>query len=359
MLCSVVFSKRLLSGLYLQLVIGAKKHTEADIWNALNSIAPPFIRDHVAYEHKYDSTTARQQRVVHAAIVGYPNAGKSELTNTFVGATISAVSSKRNTTIEAHRGVFVVGNTQVVLHDTPGIVHSSQRLTTGYTQRVRSAWLTAAQCEVILFLVDANKQLVRQDPQVYRLAELLRHGPGPRMLHKWVPPPVSLVLNKVDRIDPDLRAEAVAQLEQRFRTACDFDRAFSVSALRHWHTDELKHYLCGKAQPGPWPFPEGQVTDLTPSELSVELVREKLYRRLNQAVPYRLHPRVVECSEGPQGGLIIKQELVVESAALKGIVVGAGGAVVQQYVVARAQRELTKMLKRPVRLDLDVRVKAA
>lgn len=103
--------------------------------------------------------STEQQRFLQVGLVGCPNAGKSELTNRLVGQKVTAVSSKRNTTVDVHLGAFTEGSTQVALLDTPGIVEYRELRHTDHQARVKSAWRTAASCNVLLLMVDADRQV--------------------------------------------------------------------------------------------------------------------------------------------------------------------------------------------------------
>jgi ribosome biogenesis GTPase A len=97
------------------------------------------------------------QRVLTVAIVGYPNAGKSELCNRLIGTKIFGVSSKANTTLESRLGAFTAGSRQVVLYDTPGLVDKPDL--NSPVDRLENAWHTAAIADMILYIVDADKQV--------------------------------------------------------------------------------------------------------------------------------------------------------------------------------------------------------
>jgi predicted GTPase len=100
---------------------------------------------------------ANEQRILNAAIVGLPNAGKSTLVNRLTCSKISGVSSKRNTTITPQLGCFAEGVTQVLLYDTPGLVDQPQRGSP--VERLRTAWTTAATADLLLLIVDADRQV--------------------------------------------------------------------------------------------------------------------------------------------------------------------------------------------------------
>jgi len=126
--------------------------------------------------------------------------------------------------------------------------------------------------------------------------------------------------------------------------------------VRNEGVDALRAFLASRAAPGAWPLPRGEATDLSAAELAVELVREKLYRRLNQELPYRLSVSLRGQRPLPGGGLRIELVVTVPSATLRKIVVGAGGRVMEDYVVARSRHELEHLLRVPIHLVVPVEV---
>jgi len=221
---------------------------------------------------------AEQQLLVEVGVLGVPNAGKSTLTNSLAGSKVSAVSDKTNTTTKSRLGAFTTGATQVVMFDTPGIVAPGQNLSPRHLRRVESAWKTASDCDVLLFVIDAQRQLALPDPRVLRLVQSLRDGSIPGLGSKLTLPATALVLNKVDMIPKEQRSMMLPLAEQ-LSSQSVFNEVFWVSALRGHGVNELREYLIqvqGKSKG--WIVPEEANTDASVQDLACEIVREKIFR---------------------------------------------------------------------------------
>lgn len=303
-------------------------------------------------------TMSAQERVLQVGLVGYPNAGKSELTNKLVGQRITAVSEKRNTTISAHLGVFTAASTQILLYDTPGIVQREDLKYTGQANRVRGAWATAEECDVLLLMVDACRQFVFKPHTVFDLAATLSDGPSRGQTHErgWSCPPTILILNKVDKLDKAIRKIALDGLTARFQSLHPFECTFCISALTGEGVPQLREHLINKAVPGPWLLSKDQVTDKTNGELALDKVREKLFRTFSSSVPYQLVPHLVSCDSQPDGSIRVRQVIRVPTPHMKGIILGAGGSLMSSCIIEPAQRELAKQLGCHVLIDIDVQV---
>eukprot|EP00878_Enallax_costatus_P025437 GHUV01027215.1.p1 GENE.GHUV01027215.1~~GHUV01027215.1.p1 ORF type:complete len:205 (+),score=82.45 GHUV01027215.1:179-793(+) len=192
---------------------------------------------------------------------------------------------------------------------------------------------------------------------VLKLAHQLATGPPDTLLKDWQQPPTSLFLNKQDKLPDNTRAIAVQQVRQQLCRITQFDQVFEGAAMLGQGVDQLKRYLVSKARKGTWLMPPGQASASTPSELAVELVREKLFRRLNQELPYTLAVATESVRQLPEGqGLSIVVSVTVKSKRVKAIVVGKGGEIIQDYVTVPTQKELSRVLQVPVQLVVTVKV---
>ena len=269
------------------------------------------------------------------ALIGAPNAGKSTLVNRLVGAKVSIVTHKVQTTRTLVRGVVTEGRSQVVFVDTPGIFEPKRGLDRAM---VRSAWSGARDADIVVFLVDAQRGFEGDAARILGELESVR---VPRVL----------ALNKVDRIDREklllLAAEANARVP--------FERTFMISALKGSGTDDLLDWLLASVPEGPWFFPEEQVSDFPLKQLAAEVTREKLYLRLHQELPYDSHVETDRWEETKKG-VRIDQTIFVARDSQKGIVLGKGGATAKAIGQA-AREELGEMLGKPVHLFLHVKVR--
>jgi small GTP-binding protein len=268
-----------------------KEATTSPLYNLLNVFNQNFSSvatdaHHGDHELQYtmpppppsSSLPADQQLLVEVGVLGVPNAGKSTLTNALAGSKVSAVSDKTNTTTRSRLGAFTAGPTQVVMFDTPGIVAPGQNLSPRHLRRVESAWKTASECDVLLFVIDAQRQLALPDPRVLRLVQSLSGGMIPGLGSKMTLPVTALVLNKVDMVPKEQRSMMLPLAENLSKQA-NFDEVFWVSALRGHGVEELKEYLLqvqGKSKG--WIVPSEANTDAGLLDLACEIVREKIFR---------------------------------------------------------------------------------
>ncbi len=199
------------------------------------------------------------------ALVGAPNVGKSTLINALVGAKVAIVSHKVQTTRALIRGIATDADAQLILVDTPGIFPPKRRLDRAM---VATAWAGAHDADLVGVLVDAKRSI---DGQTSLLLQELAQVRQPKVL----------LLNKIDMVEkPPLLALAK---EANERVA--FAATFMVSALKGDGIADLKHWLAAHVPPGPWHYPEDQITDVPLRQIASEITREKPYVRLHQEPP--------------------------------------------------------------------------
>ena len=271
------------------------------------------------------------------AIIGAPNAGKSTLVNALVGAKVTIVSRKVQTTRIQIRGIATEGASQLVLIDTPGIFAPRRRLDKAM---VASAWAGAADADQVLVLIDAAKGL---DEDVERLlARLAEHGVKP-----------ILVLNKVDRVEDKARLLA---LTQELSARLPFEAVFMIAALSGDGVAELKRYLAGHVPEGPWLYPEDELSDIPLRQLAAEVTREKIYDNLHDELPYQITVETESWKTLRDKSVRVEQTIYVERDSQKSIVLGKGGQTVKKISQA-ARAELTEIVGAPVHLFLFVKVR--
>ncbi|KAL4452389.1 hypothetical protein ABPG75_008051 [Micractinium tetrahymenae] len=297
---------------------------------------------------------ADQQRLLQAGVVGVPNAGKSTLVNALVGTKVSAVSPKTNTTEQLRLGAFTSGVAQVVLYDTPGVVGKEHYKNPAHQRRVRGAWSAAGDCDLLLFLVDAARELQRADPRIARLLADSASRQRLGMPQDWQPPPAVLVLNKVDAV-PRPDRKQLLPLAERFQQLRQFDDVFFISAKKGTGLPELKEYLLQRATPGEWTLDADQATDRSEEEQALEVVREKLFLRLYKELPYTCQLRLGSCLPLADGSMRLEIDVLVPHEGAKHIVIGSAGAGIA-FIRDQAQADLQHMWGRPVDLLLRVGV---
>ncbi|KQZ63475.1 GTPase Era [Rhizobium sp. Root149] len=270
------------------------------------------------------------------ALIGATNAGKSTLVNRLVGAKVSIVSHKVQTTRAIVRGIAIHKNAQIVFMDTPGIFKPRRRLDRAM---VTSAWGGAKDADFIMLLIDSERGL-RGD------AEAILEG------LKDVHQPKILVLNKIDRVKP----EDLLKLAQTANEAVKFERTFMISATTGSGCEDLMDHLAEVLPEGPWYYPEDQISDLPMRQLAAEITREKLFLRLHQELPYSSHVETEKWEERKDGSVRIEQVIYVERDSQKKIALGKGGEAIKAISTA-SRKELSEILEQPVHLFLFVKVR--
>ena len=269
------------------------------------------------------------------AVIGAPNAGKSTLVNALVGAKVTIVSHKVQTTRVPVRGIAMVGASQLVFIDTPGIFAPRRRLDRAM---VDAATTAAGDGDVVVLLVDAQKGVT---DDVGRILKQLATVERPRIL----------ALNKVDRI----RKEQLLALAADINARLAFAATFMISALKGSGVDDLKSHLAAAVPPGPWHFPADDLSDIPERTLAAEITREKLYERLHQELPYAATVETTAWQDRKDGSARIEQTIFVERESQRSIVLGDGGRTIKEISMG-ARKELARLLERPVHLFLHVKV---
>lgn len=273
------------------------------------------------------------------ALIGEPNAGKSTLTNRMVGAKVSIVTHKVQTTRARIRGVAMEGDAQLVFVDTPGLFRPRRRLDRAM---VAAAWGGAADADVIVLLVEAHRGLT---DGVQTILDTLSDRVSPKQT-------VALAINKIDRV----KSEALLALTAKLNDAYPFAQTFLISAERGHGVDDLRRWLAGQVPESPWLYPEDQIADLPMRMIAAEMTREKLTLRLHEELPYQLTVETENWEERKDGSARIDQTIYVMRDGHKGIVLGHKGETIKAISTA-ARAEITEFLGRPVHLFLQVKVR--
>jgi len=278
-------------------------------------------------------------RAGFVALIGEPNAGKSTLLNRMVGAKVSIVTHKVQTTRARIRGVALEGEAQIVFVDTPGLFRPRRRLDRAM---VAAAWGGAADADVVVLLIEAHRGLTEGVQAIIdRMADQLPKGT-----------PVALAINKIDRV----KAEDLLALAQRMNDAFPFVKTFMISAERGHGCDDLKAWLGGVMPESPWLYPEDQIADLPMRMIAAEITREKLTLRLHQELPYELTVETEYWEEREDGSARIDQVVYVARDGHKGIVLGRKGETIKA-IGQSAREELEEFMGRKAHLFLTVKVR--
>jgi GTPase len=280
--------------------------------------------------------TSPETRCAFVALIGAPNVGKSTLVNALVGAKVTIVSPKVQTTRTLVRGIAVEGQAQLVFVDTPGIFAPRRRLDRAM---VTSAWTGAHDADIVALMIDAKRGL---DEETEAILGKLSDVKGRKIL----------VLNKVDLVaKPNLLA-----LAQDANGRAEFAATFMVSALSGDGIGDLKAWLAAHAPEGPWHYPEDQISDAPLRSLAAEITREQVFNRLHQELPYRSTVETDVWKELRDGSVRIEQTIYVERESQRKIVLGKGGASIKA-IGAAARTEIARIIEQPVHLFLFVKVR--
>ena len=289
------------------------------------------------------------------AVLGAPNAGKSTLVNRLVGAKVSIVTQKVQTTRARIRGIAMEEGTdgapvQVVYLDTPGIFAPRRTLDRAMVQ---AAWEGLEGADATLLMIDAPAYIAASEEGAKAasrrsaedadriIAGLKEQGAG-----------AVLVLNKIDLIP----APPLLALTERLAQHGVFTDTFLISAEKGRGTDDLKRHLVSMMPEGPFLYPEDQLSDISDRLMAAEVTREKLFLRLHQELPYSLTVETEGWTRTKKGELRIEQVVYVERDSQKALVLGRKGHTISAVGKA-AREELTELLGETVHLFLFVKVR--
>ena len=271
------------------------------------------------------------------ALIGEPNAGKSTLLNRMVGAKVSIVTHKVQTTRARIRGICMEGAAQLVFVDTPGLFKPRRRLDRAM---VAAAWGGAMDADIVVLLVEAHRSI---SSGVQSIIDQLKELGGRRVI---------LAINKIDRV----KSDALLALTQQLNAAFAFEKTFMISAERGHGVPDLRAWLGQEMPEGPWLYPEDQIADLPLRMIAAEITREKLTLRLHQELPYQLTVETESWEERPDGSARVDQVIYVVRDGHKGILLGNKGETIKA-VSKTAREELEGFLERRVHLFCKVKVR--
>ncbi|KQT04303.1 MAG: GTPase Era [Bradyrhizobium sp.] len=270
------------------------------------------------------------------ALIGAPNVGKSTLVNALVGAKVTIVSRKVQTTRALIRGIVIENNAQIILVDTPGIFLPKRRLDRAM---VSTAWSGAHDADLVCVLLDAKTGIDEEAEAILAKASSVNHEK-------------ILVINKVDLV----QREKLLALAQAANERMKFVRTFMISAISGDGVDDIRKTLAEMVPPGPFLYPEDQMSDAPMRQLAAEITREKIYQKLHQELPYQSTVETDKWEERKDKSVRIEQTIFVERESQRKIVLGKGGATIKS-IGADSRKELMQILDVPVHLFLFVKVR--
>src|SRR5690242_2814759 len=281
-------------------------------------------------------TASGQTRCGFVALIGAPNVGKSTLVNALVGSKVTIVSRKVQTTRALIRGLAIEGRSQIILVDTPGIFAPKRRLDRAM---VSTAWSGAHDADLVCVLLDAKVGIDEEAEGILTRLSAVKHEK-------------ILVLNKIDLVP----REKLLALAKTANDRLGFASTFMVSALSGDGVDDLRRTLAQMVPPGPFHYPEDQMSDAPMRHLAAEITREKIFRQLHQELPYQSTVETDSWTERKDNSVRIEQTIFVERESQRKIVLGKGGATIKS-IGADSRKEIAEIVGVPVHLFLFVKVR--
>jgi GTP-binding protein Era len=282
------------------------------------------------------SEAAGAPRCGFVALVGAPNVGKSTLLNALVGAKVSIVTPKAQTTRAPVRGIAICGNAQVIFVDTPGIFAPRRRLDRAMVQ---AAWAGTDDADLVALMIDAKKGF---DEETRAIAEKLRSAPGKKVL----------VINKIDLVPRESLLAVAAEADKLGL----FERVFMISAATGNGVDDVLRYFAEAVPAGPFHYPADEISDVPMRLMAAEITREKVYLRLHEELPYQSTVETDSWKELKDGSVRIEQTILVARESQRKIVLGEGGRMIKS-ISMDARKEIAAALEKKVHLFLHVKVR--
>jgi GTP-binding protein Era len=278
-------------------------------------------------------------RAGYVAIVGEPNVGKSTLMNALLDQKLSIVTPKPQTTRRRVLGILNGSGYQVVFLDTPGILKPKYLL---QKAMVETAYTAVDDADLVLVMIDARDSAVENDPKWDLVLSRVKRSGKPALL----------VINKIDLVK---KGELLPMID-RFSKLPIFKEIVPISALKGENVEDLKSTVVRYLPVGKPYFPSDAITDQPEKFFVAEIIREKIFEKYRDEIPYSTEVEVVEFKEREGKKDFINAEVFVERDSQKGILIGKGGAALKE-VGELARKKVEDFLGREVFLELRVKVR--
>ena len=274
------------------------------------------------------------------AIIGAPNAGKSTLMNFIVGAKVSIVTPKVQTTRTRIKGIAMVADSQIIFIDTPGIFTPKRRLDRAM---VNAAWQGTDEADIILLLHDSVRSSSDKETEnlINRIENIQREFPNRK---------IALILNKIDLVKPENLLGKASKLTK----IVNFEKIFMISAKKGKGVKDLVRWLAEQMPQGPFLFDPNDLSDMPQRQLASEILREKLFINLHQELPYQLTVETDRWLEKEDGSAEIHISIYVAREGHRGIILGKKGQTMGRIGKA-ARLELENMFERRIHLFTHVK----
>ena len=271
-------------------------------------------------------------RTGYIALVGRPNVGKSTLMNAMLGEKLSIVTEKAQTTWQRVTGIATTAGVQMIFLDTPGLLVAKDLF---QKSMLGEALAAVREADVVLLVMDAGRPL--DAAATASMRDILDGSSAPLIV----------AVNKVDVVP-----HSAVQDGLRWAEALDA-RAFAISALSGTGLEELKEALVSSLPQAPFLYPADEIASEPVRFFVAELVRETIFERYRQEIPYSVVCRVEEFRE-EQEPIYIAVGVFVERESQKGILVGKAGVGIRE-LGGDSREKIEHLLGRSVYLDLWVK----
>ena len=288
----------------------------------------------------YKTSSNNNTRAGFALLIGAPNAGKSTLMNFVVGAKVSIVTPKVQTTRTRIKGIAMVGNSQIIFVDTPGIFEPKRRLDRAM---VHAAWQGIDDADVTLLIHDSARTTIdgETDKIIKQLMKIKLAAPKRK---------IALILNKIDLTQPENLLKRASQLTKKL----EFEKIFMISADKGKGVNELVKWVSVQMPQSPYLFDPDDLSDLPQRQLAAEILREKLFINLHQELPYQLTVETDSWQEREDRSAEIHVSVYVAREGHRGIVLGRKGQTMRRIGQA-ARLELENMFNKRIHLFTHVK----
>lgn len=267
------------------------------------------------------------------SIVGRPNAGKSTLINSIIKEKVAITSNKPQTTRNNIQGIYNDDEAQIVFIDTPGVHKPVNKL----GKLLNNEAYASLESDIVLFLIDSSTPFGKGDEFVLNKI-------------KETDSKVFLILNKVDKIKKDELFNLIMDYKDKY----NFDEIIPVSALKEKNIDELLNTIKSYLNEGELLFPTDLYTDSSVRFMVSEIIREKIFRKTNEEVPYTVTV-LIENYEENKTRVLINACIIVERDGIKGIILGKQGSMIKE-IGTEARQDIEKLVNKRVQLELYVKV---
>ena len=268
----------------------------------------------------------------YVALIGKPNVGKSTLLNALLGQKLSIVTPKAQTTRHRILGIQTEQDCQIIFLDTPGIMQPNTRLDQSMMRKVKES---VSDADLVVFIADARAA----EPDLLSLESIVHR-------------PAILAINKIDLV----KQETLLPMVEAYMDLRSFEAVVPVSALRGMNLTALMQEIRERLSPGPAFYPPGMLSEYPERFFVSEIIREKVFEKFRQEVPYSVAVTIVNFVERPAQKDLIEADIIVEQPSQKGILIGSGGIALKNIGIA-ARQDIEIFLNRKVYLKLFVRVR--